>query len=795
MIPEKKARRKTARDGESVDGVANWPDVRELSNADAAEIYAKSGVPVVPVRPGTKNPGSYLGRGWPQRATTDLDIIRDWWRRWPDAGMAMHPGGAGLLVLDVDIPENVPEWMWVHLERAVFRRTTNAPENRRGHYIYRLRPGDQFGCSLGKLKPARGKEAWGQVRCYGGAIVLAPTTHPTEGHAYTSGPAEHVPWLPDEIAMKLSAAPDPNEYRTLTPTELDAKAKAFLDTYAEDREPYALKPILAEFESAPGGRHESMWHAVCWALREAKAGRFSATAAVDGLRERWEAAIGGEYRDGDPDEFIRMVRDGVALADEVSAEALLARAHRNRWPNPKQPQKVAQEVIARAERDGRPIAHWRGEWLRWDGQCWCPTTEDQIRAQLYRMLEYANYEHTTGGANGATLEVSWNPDKAKLTNVIDALKAETLWADDMEDGSWRDGRNCGVLPFSNGLLRIDDRTLLPHTPDYFNTEYIPCDYEPHTELVAGRKFLNELTGDDPDAIETLMEFVGTRLVGDDRFQKMLIVVGPSGSGKGTFDRLLSRILGRKHAGVRMDDYKNNGFPIEPLLGKTLVTFSDQRAQLDMKRFTDLLLQVVGGDAVSVRRPYDRHSVSVRLPLTFMILSNEAPVLPDNAGAMVRRVLAIRTPNTFADSADYDLDQKLAAELSAFVDLALTAYRQLVERGRFIQPDSGQEILTVIRENSSYLANFVEECCDVGPELIETKAGLYMRWTMWCHTNGHTATAANKFASDLYSLYLAGGHRITASRPSINGERPHCFSGLALKSDQRSATKPRLVQGD
>lgn len=774
------------------DEQATWPDVRSMSNADAAEAYAKAGVPVVPVQPGTKNPGSYLGRGWPQRATTDLDTIRDWWRRWPDAGMAMHVGGAGLLVLDVDAPENVPEWLRGHLERAVFRRTTADPNNRRGHYIYRLHPGDRFGSSLGKLKPPKGK-SWGEVRCYGGAIVLAPTAHPraAEGGAYTSGSPEPIPLLPDEIAAKLSAAPDPAEYRTLTPVELDTNAEAFLDTYTDDREPYALAPILTYFDPAPGGRHESMWNAVCWALREAKAGRFPARHAVGELRTIWEAAIGGEYRDGDLDEFSRMVRDGVPVADEDSTEALWARAHRNRWPNPRQPQKVAQEVVARAKQDGRPIAYWRGDWFRWDAKCWCPTSEDQIRQQLYRQLEHANYEHVT---KDATLEVAWNPDKAKLTNVIDALKAETLWADDIEDGTWLDGRTCRVLPFTNGLLRIDDQVLLRHTPDYFNTEYIHCAYEPDMKLVAGQKFLNDLTGDDPEAIEMLMEFVGTRLVGNDRFQKMLIMVGPSGSGKGTFDRLLSRMLGRKHAGLRMDDYKNNGFPTEPLLGKSLVTFSDQRVQLDMKRFTDLLLQVVGGDAISVRRPYDRRSVSVRLPLTFIMLSNEAPVLPDNAGAMVRRVLAIKTPNSFADNADYDLDDKLAAELPAFVDLALTAYRRLVKRRRFVQPESGREILTVIRENASYLANFIDECCDVGPDLMEPKANLYTRWKLWCQTNGHTATAANKFASDLYSLPLPGGQSITPTKRTVDGDRVPCVSGVALRHGSLEV-KLRVVPGD
>ena len=45
--------------------VAVLPDVSGMSNAEAAETYAKAGFCVVPIRLGTKNPGSLLGRGWP----------------------------------------------------------------------------------------------------------------------------------------------------------------------------------------------------------------------------------------------------------------------------------------------------------------------------------------------------------------------------------------------------------------------------------------------------------------------------------------------------------------------------------------------------------------------------------------------------------------------------------------------------------------------------------------------------------------------------------------------------------
>ena len=145
--------------GDDGGGPTELPDVTGMSNPEAAETYAKAGFHIVPVGRGTKNPGSYLGHGWPARAACDLDTVRDWWRRWPGAGIAIHVGGSSLLVIDVDNPDNVPEWLRKLLDGAVFRPTTTDPKSRRGHYFYRLRPRERFGNGLGKLKPPRSK-AW-----------------------------------------------------------------------------------------------------------------------------------------------------------------------------------------------------------------------------------------------------------------------------------------------------------------------------------------------------------------------------------------------------------------------------------------------------------------------------------------------------------------------------------------------------------------------------------------------------------------------------------------------------------
>jgi hypothetical protein len=65
----------------------------------AAAGYAALGWPVHPCRPGGKEP---LTR-WRDAATTDPAVITEWWRRWPQANVAVVTGAPGPDVLDVDV--------------------------------------------------------------------------------------------------------------------------------------------------------------------------------------------------------------------------------------------------------------------------------------------------------------------------------------------------------------------------------------------------------------------------------------------------------------------------------------------------------------------------------------------------------------------------------------------------------------------------------------------------------------------------------------------------------------------
>ncbi len=66
---------------------------------EAAHRYADVGWPVFPCRPGSKEPATEHGFF---NATMDHRQVERWWRRHPDANVAIATGAPGPDVLDVD---------------------------------------------------------------------------------------------------------------------------------------------------------------------------------------------------------------------------------------------------------------------------------------------------------------------------------------------------------------------------------------------------------------------------------------------------------------------------------------------------------------------------------------------------------------------------------------------------------------------------------------------------------------------------------------------------------------------
>jgi hypothetical protein len=123
----------------------------------AALKYAAASWYVIPIRRGTKHPGSVLGKGWQKQSTRDRDQIVALWAGTTH-GIALHCGRSGAVVLDIDNPENLPDVIRGYAGNPPAQQTRPDTPGRR-HLVYLVPPGRRLGNGNGRLGGA-----WGEVR-------------------------------------------------------------------------------------------------------------------------------------------------------------------------------------------------------------------------------------------------------------------------------------------------------------------------------------------------------------------------------------------------------------------------------------------------------------------------------------------------------------------------------------------------------------------------------------------------------------------------------------------------------
>jgi hypothetical protein len=106
----------------------------------ALRLAKRHGFRILPVRSGSKKP---LISRWPEAATDDLKVIKEWFARWPGCNYGIATG-AEVLVLDIDGREG--ESSLKKLEKAHGKlppTLTVRTGNGRHHYFRFRRPVDR----------------------------------------------------------------------------------------------------------------------------------------------------------------------------------------------------------------------------------------------------------------------------------------------------------------------------------------------------------------------------------------------------------------------------------------------------------------------------------------------------------------------------------------------------------------------------------------------------------------------------------------------------------------------------
>jgi putative DNA primase/helicase len=467
------------------------------------------------------------------------------------------------------------------------------------------------------------------------------------------------------------------------------------------------------------------------------------------------------------------------------------------FPSPADPLAVARQLIEvdhLHDADGVLVMRWwRGDFYTWTGTHWAETADAAVRKRAYHALEHAQYWKAD---KDGTLElVRWAPTRRKVGDVLEALQAVMHLGEQVDPPAWVDGDGGDrLLALRNGLLDLAARKLVEHTPRLFNLLSLPYDYDPDAnEPSRWLAFLDDLWPDDPESISLLQEWFGYVLSGETNLHKILLLVGPPRSGKGTIARVLTALVGKGNtAGPTLASLGTN-FGLSPLLGKTLAVIADARLG-GPNTFTvvERLLSISGEDTQTVDRKY-KEPWTGRISARFAVISNELPDLGDASGAIATRFLVLTLTKSWLDQENPRLTDELLDELAGILRWSLVGRDRLREQGHFTEPATSRDAVTTLADLASPVAAFVRQACRRGPGLEVPVRELYQAWRRWSRDHGRArATTEQVFGRDLRAA--VPGLKVARPRDGDAPSRPRHYEGIAL-SDAYAAYMGTAHNGD
>ncbi|HEX9117395.1 MAG TPA: phage/plasmid primase, P4 family [Anaerolineae bacterium] len=735
-------------------------------------------------------------------ATTDPETIRTWWRRFPEANVAIATGQAsGLIVIDEDSADAGREGL-----RLGGYPETPAVTTGRGRHIYLALPADgKAGCRT-RLLPDT------DLKGEGGYVAAPPSRH-RSGRRYA--------WSVDPAAAPLAPAP-----AWLLP--LLAGRDPWPSVRPEGAPPDGLRPAPARpapprgvwpwVGAAPaGGEPEDPVPPGTPATLAAEP-RPADASAVATPPQTWsrpdprdvayaQAALASEAADlarqteGTRNDalyragfkmagFVRLlgrwpIEDALidaalqtglerpeierTLKSAIDAGIAFPRAVPDRQPPPAHPNGQAQPRSGdgkpphagapaaggrrppRSPTDPQLVARWleahpgmawgMGEFRRYEGGIWPVVPGDHVRKGLLEVLEAAQTE-------------GLRPTAARLASVLELARVKlsreaALWDADPD-----------VIICANGALHIPTRTLRPHDPEDYATSGLSFAYDPAAAADAWNQALSRCA---PEVAAFLQEFAGYALTTETSFEIALWLFGQPGGGKSTFLEGVRTMLGERACLLGLADIEKSRFALANLPGKTLAISTEQPG--GYLQATQVLNAIISGEPITVERKF--HEAVTIVPHAKVAWAlNELPRVGSDGSGLFRRVKVVSFPAIPEGERDPQLKEQVKREGAGILNWALDGLARLRARGRFEIPDAVREATAEFRETNDIPALFVAERCLTGVNAgtgtpYRTQGGaLYQAYRDWCIANGHKPASATSVAADWRRLgferYLVSG---------------------------------------
>jgi P4 family phage/plasmid primase-like protien len=303
------------------------------------------------------------------------------------------------------------------------------------------------------------------------------------------------------------------------------------------------------------------------------------------------------------------------------------------------------------------------------------------------------------------------------------------------------------IPCSNGMLCLKHKKLLPFNPSYQRRNKLAVPFDPSATCSL---FLDTLMRQalDPDELDLLQRWCGLALIGENLAQRILMLIGTAGGGKGTFIRVLSGIIGQNNLASLRPQLLGERFELGRFLGRTLLYGADVPSNFLDQRGATVLKSLSGADPVTLEFKNSNESPCIICRFNVIVTCNSRLTvrLEGDVEAWRRRLVIIEYRKPKPEKVIADLDRRiLEGESSGVLNWMLEGLDKLrADNWQLVLTANQQATVNNLLLESEAHAVFARECLKLDSAKMLTLSDAYAAYVEFCTQHGWAALTRNKF---------------------------------------------------
>jgi P4 family phage/plasmid primase-like protien len=381
-----------------------------------------------------------------------------------------------------------------------------------------------------------------------------------------------------------------------------------------------------------------------------------------------------------------------------------------------------------------------------------------------------------------------------------------------------------LLCLNNGVFDIENKTLLPYSPEYFFFGKIPVDYNP-TEDCPNVKAFFESVFIDPDEIMVMQELFGYILHKDPFLEKAIMLIGDGRNGKSKTMSLIKAFIGVDNCiELPLEQMEKDVFALAELHNK-LVNLSGDISKTAIRNSANFK-KTTGRDLISAARKFLTR-LHFQNSAKMIFSCNELPPTADVSEAFFGRWLLLDYPYRFLSEQtihqlfmsevylagvegrveptreefvesqkiklqDPDIIDKLTTpdELSGVLNWALEGLARIKLNKSFSKSPTMDAVKKQWLRKSNSANAFVMDCIRSNWGVYLTKLEMKKLYVDYCKVYGLKISTDYALKEALVNIL-----GVTESRVMKDGERVYVWDGVSLRSEIEKKTVEKRSDSD